>query len=214
MDRFIKDTGAYTIWQLSDNNLYELAEFVVWENYKHHTNGQMSTTSISEIACIHQEEMKYFNRSRIFVARNAENKIIGTIRLMHWDGYEMLPIQTLFNIRSLTDISPSDSNTAIWHIGRFAVSTDAGHNGILLFKLLLLYAIAPMFEFDKGIVFAECDSRLLRTMRLMGIEAESLGRGIEYLGSETIPIYATLNGIGGFFKKNRSLLSNPFCLSA
>ncbi|MDD2618835.1 MAG: hypothetical protein PHT87_08590, partial [Bacteroidales bacterium] len=57
---------------------------------------------------------------------------------------------------------------------------------------------------QKGIVFAECDSKLLRTMKLMGIRVHSLGNGIEYLGSETIPVYSTYDDLVGFFRENQS----------
>jgi hypothetical protein len=85
-----------------------------------------------------------------------------------------------------------------------AVNTDIGRHGLLLFKSLLLYAMYPICNRKKGIVFAECDSKLLRTMKLMGIRVHSLGNGIEYLGSETIPVYSTYDDLVGFFRENQS----------
>lgn len=214
MDKFITSYDKYSIWQLSENGLMELSEFVVLENYKHHTAGQLSDNSNSEIASVYNEEMRYFNRSRVFVAKNEENKIIGAIRLMNWDGDDVLLIQSLFDIRNLNDISPEDAKAAIWHIGRFAVSTDIGRYGLVLFKLLLLYAMYPICEQEKGIVFAECDSKLLRTMLLMGIQAKTLGESIEYLGSETIPVYATRSGLMNFFNKNQEIIRNQISVTA
>lgn len=51
----------------------ELSEFVVLENYKHHTAGQLNDNFRSEVASVYDEEMRYFNRSRVFVAKDAEN---------------------------------------------------------------------------------------------------------------------------------------------
>ncbi len=38
---------------------------------------------------------------------------------------------------------------------------------------------------------AECDKKFVRGLNLLGIKTKQLGPGIEYLGSETIPIYST-----------------------
>ena len=208
MDTYITSYENYSIWQLSNENLWELAKFVVDENYKHHAGGIVPSNYLSEIEAIFIEEQIYFNFSKVFVAKNSEQKVIGAIRIMNYTGNQTLPLQKLFNITSLTHISPQDSDIAMWHIGRFAVATDLGRFGILLFKQLLLYALQPICNAEKGIVFAECDSKLLRTMRTMGIQVLHLANGIEYLGSETIPAYATRDGIESFFNRNKSLLNH------
>lgn len=214
MDQSISSYGNYTIGQLPEQNLYELASFVVSENYKHHVKERSDANFLSEIEIVYQEEIRYFNRSRIFVAKNSEDTIIGAIRLMNWDRKEVLPIQKLFNIQSLENISPADSEVAIWHIGRFAVSADIDRHGLYLFKMLLLYALYPICECEKGIVFAECDCKLLRTMQLMGIDVKNLGESIIYLGSGTTPVYATAEDLMFFFSKNQSLLYTQLNVSA
>ncbi|MDR0613261.1 MAG: hypothetical protein LBG45_07275 [Dysgonamonadaceae bacterium] len=50
---------------------------------------------------------------------------------------------------------------------------------------------APICKHKKGIMFAECDRKLFKTVNSLGIKAIALGEGIEYLGSLTIPMYAT-----------------------
>ncbi|MDR3143164.1 MAG: YcaO-like family protein [Tannerellaceae bacterium] len=85
MDKFISSYDNCSIWQLSEKGLMELAEFVVWENYKHHTGGQLNDDFHSEVVSVCNEEMRYFNCSRVFVAKDVDNKIIGAIRLMNWD---------------------------------------------------------------------------------------------------------------------------------
>ena len=64
----------------------------------------------------------------------------------------------------------------------------------------------PIYENKNDILLAECDNKLLRTMKLMGIQAQRLGEGLKYLGSETTPIYITYSGMADFFQKNRDLL--------
>lgn len=199
MDKLFAFYDNYTIWQLSKNNLRELAKFVVQENYKHHVKDCSSHFIDADVEAVYQEEFRYYNHSHTFVARNIENEIIGAIRLMYWDRKEKLPIQSIFGINCLNDISLKDSSSAIWHIGRYAVNTNIGRYGLMLFKLLLLYAIYPICDRKNGIVFAECDSKLFRTLRLMGIQMHQLGEGINYLGSETFPIYSDYDDLSMFF---------------
>ena len=77
------------------------------------------------------------------MAKNVDNTIIGFIRLMLWDGEEKLPIQSLYSINYIDHLF-CEYCAEIWHIGRFAVSTDVGRYGLNLFKLLLLYAMYPI----------------------------------------------------------------------
>ena len=53
----------------------------------------------------------------------------------------------------------------------------------------MLYAMIPIYENRNDVLLAECDNKLLRAMKLMGVQAQKLGEGISYLGSETTPIY-------------------------
>jgi hypothetical protein len=70
----------------------------------------------------------------------------------------------------------------------------------------MVSAIAPICEQKKGIAFAECDSKLLRIMNLLGIKTKIIGNSINYLGSETIPISMNYNGLKDFYIKNKHLL--------
>ena len=70
----------------------------------------------------------------------------------------------------------------------------------------MLYAMIPIYENRNDVLLAECDNKLLRAMKLMGIQAQKLGEGISYLGSETTPIYIRHDGLSDFFQKNRGLL--------
>jgi hypothetical protein len=51
-------------------------------------------------------------------------------------------------------------------------------------------------------MIAECDKKLLRVLNLLNIQVKDLGEGIIYLGSETIPVYATDELLAAFLYKN------------
>jgi len=55
---------------------------------------------------VYREEIQYFSKSNIFVAKNRQNEIIGTIRIMEWNRNDELPITKIFGIKELDDISP------------------------------------------------------------------------------------------------------------
>ena len=205
MDKFITSREHYSIWQLSKNGLFDLATFVVVENYKRHQKVAFNRDAhIDEILDVYNEDVRFFEQSKILVAKNDKNEIVGAIRLLKWNRKDELPITKLFGITNLSEISPEDSNAHIWHVGRFAVSADLGRYGISLFRILMMYAVTSMCEYEKGIMFAECDSKLLKTMSLMGLKAVTLDNGIEYLGSVTIPIYITRSGMAEFVAKNQT----------
>ena len=209
MDRFIASHENYSIWQLSKNGLFDLATFVVAENYKRHQNMAFNKDAhIDEILDVYSEEVRFFEESKILIAKNDRNEMVGTIRLLKWNGKEELPITRLFGIANLNEISPEDSSVQIWHVGRFAVSSDLGRQGILLFKVLMAYAATSICEYEKGIMFAECDSKLLKIMKIMGLKAVALDDGIEYLGSVTIPIYITRSGMAEFVAQNQASVLN------
>jgi len=203
MNRPTSMCNHYIIHQLPICKLYQLAEFVVYQNYKHHTKG-VENDYRDEILSVYKEELSYSAYSHILVAATYDDQIIGSIRLMNWDQRQKLPIQTHFHLASFTHLLPN-SRATIWHIGRFAVNSDA-NCGFTLFKQLMLYAMEPIYENKNDILLAECDNKLLRTMKLMGIQAQRLGEGLKYLGSETTPIYITYSGMADFFQKNRDLL--------
>lgn len=203
MDRFIAYHGNYSIWQLSKTRLFDLAEFVVTENYKHHKKQEIHNESyMDEIFQVYNEELTFFEASKIFVAKDITNVIVGAIRIMKWNKKDELPITRMFGLSNFEQISPEDSGNHIWHIGRFAVSSEIGRSGLMLFKVLMMYALIPICKYDKGIMLAECDSKLFKTVNLLGLKAIALTDGVEYLGSVTIPIYATRKSIIAFINKN------------
>ena len=194
--------------QLSDrqNEVFSLSKFVVLENFKHHADNVLPNHIQDEIDAIYQEELLYSDNSQIFIFRSAPGGILGTIRSLKWDYTQPLPIQKMFGIDPVK-FSNGSPDSEIWHIGRFAIKK--GMRDILLLKELMVNAIAPICQDSQNIAFAECDAKLLRIMRMMGIKAEVIGESIDYLGSETIPVCFPYSGLIDFYNENKYLMSSP-----
>ncbi len=191
--------------KLEMDQLSELANFVVNENMSHHTDHEVDETKHIQdmITKIYYEDLNLFFNSEFFVSKDSSGAIEGAIRIVKWDYHQELPIQKLFQIDPL-QLSSRKRRTPIWHIGRFATRKNIGDR--LLFKKLMVYAIAPLCKKKRGLAFAECDSKLLRAMQLLGIKARVLGKSIDYLGSETIPISLDYDGLKEFYHQNKKLI--------
>ncbi|SDI25213.1 hypothetical protein SAMN05421846_105195 [Chryseobacterium taeanense] len=195
--------------QLELNQLSELAKFVVEENFNHHCDEDIAAIHSfnQDILNTYYEELSYFEDSKTFVSKDEGGNFYGSIRLIKWNYKIQLPIQKLFNI-NLLEIIKQKSISSVWHIGRFATSKN--NSDRFLFKKLMMYAIAPICTSSNSIGFAECDNKLLRAMNLMGIQTETLGNSITYLGSETIPISIEKEGVIDFFNTNYNLLDTNY----
>ena len=93
-----------------------------------------------------------------------------------------------------------------WHIGRFAIDSQSGVSMLTLFKQLVYLSIVPIIEDPQGGMIAEMDSKLLRTLKILGIETVRLGESVEYLHSETIPVYSERKGLLYFYNRNSNIL--------
>lgn len=190
--------------KLRTDELLNLSKFVVKENFIHHSNKVLPIDYENDIKSILEEEMNYKKNAEIFVYKDCLGNILGSIRALRWNCIDVLPIQKLFNIDPLLVIGDTSINS-IWHIGRFAIKKEV--SDINLFKKLMICAITPVCKHKDTIVFAECDSKLRRIITLLGIESTVIGDSINYLGSETIPISMTYDGLIGFYNKNKNLVS-------
>lgn len=112
-----------------------------------------------------------------------------------------MPIEKLFNIQC-RELSFYHDYVLVWHVGRLAVSKNDNPFGMKLIMQLLTLAIYNICQHANSIMVAECDKKLQRSLNRMGIKTEALGRGIEYLGSETIPVYATDEWLKVFLQNN------------
>jgi hypothetical protein len=100
-----------------------------------------------------------------------------------------------------------DEHHDVWHIGRFAVTQSIKKPCLSLFKQLIVCAIFPVMTLSSGLIIAECDSKLIRILSALGIRINNLGESVHYLGSETIPIKITHQGIEQFFNREYSFLT-------
>lgn len=206
MDKLIASFEKYSIYLLSKSGLLGLSKFVVNENYERHKiNSENTNDYYAEIMKVYKEEYLLFSKSIIFVAKNNRNEIIGSIRLLKWNGEYELPITKIFGIHNLNEISPENSKEHIWHIGRFAIDSNVGKSAVILLRRLMMYAVLPIYKNEKGIMFAECDKKLFKTVNLMGIKTTALSDGMEYLGSTTFPMYTIRDGLEEFISKNKEL---------
>jgi predicted GNAT family N-acyltransferase len=188
--------------KLQENQMYNLAEFVVQENFKHHSESNLPGNYKKDVSDICKEELDYYKNAKAFVSRDECGAILGTIRVLQWNFTDVLPLQKIFGINPLLVIKNPNVNN-IYHIGRFAIKK--GVRDISLLKKLMVNAIAPICEHKDNIAFAECDSKLLRILNILGIKTDIIGESIEYLGSETIPIAMSYDGLIDFYVKNLHL---------
>jgi hypothetical protein len=194
--------------RLELDQLTQLAKFVVEENFNHHCEKVTSQEIVKDTQEVYSEELNYFENSEIFVAKDFLGNIQGSIRVIKWDYKAKLPIQKIFNIDPLMFLNNSPKAATVWHIGRFA--TNRNIKDRTLFRRLMVSAIAPICEHKNGIAFAECDSKLLRIMNLLGIKTQVIGDSINYLGSETIPISMSYDGLKDFYYNNKYLVAPQY----
>lgn len=76
----------------------------------------------------------------------------------------------------------------------------------------MMYAVQPIVETTNGYMIAETDKKLLKSVNLQGMQTVPLGESVNYLASETIPIYCSSFGLQPFFERNKHLLSNEYTL--
>lgn len=213
-------TNGIQIKKITQGQLYEMAKFVVDQNFIHHESNTLPADYHELVDNVFQEEKNFFGNSTCFGAMNRLGRFIGCIRVLRWNKVDELPLEKIFglNIRNFVNINDERS---IWHIGRFAVTN--GYSPLELFKQFILCAISPICEETNAIAFAECDAKLLRALARMGIESNIIDNPITYLGSETVPVYMMGKTLKDFYEKNsirpkRSMVyqpqdSDPLCFS-
>ena len=65
-------------------------------------------------------------------------------------------------------------------------------------------AVKPIVEDKYSYMIAEIDSKLLKVMKVLGFGTRQIGKSIDYLTSETVPVCSSKTskrGIMGFFSK-------------
>lgn len=190
--------------EISQNDILLMSKFVVTENFNHHSNEILPGHYQNDIDAVYKEEMGFLENSKIFAFKNDLGDLMGTIRVLKWDFITPLPIQKMFGINPFI-CAEGNAINEIWHIGRFAIKK--GVRDVNLLKKLLVCAIAPVCQNKDNMAFAEIDAKLLRVLTLMGIKAKVVGKSIEYLGSETIPVSMSYAGLIDFYNENKDLVT-------
>lgn len=190
--------------EISQNDILLMSKFVVTENFNHHSNEILPGHYQNDIDAVYKEEMGFLENSKIFAFKNDLGDLMGTIRVLKWDFITPLPIQKMFGINPFI-CAEGNAINEIWHIGRFAIKK--GVRDVNLLKKLLVCAIAPVCQHKDNMAFAEIDAKLLRVLTLMGIKAKVVGKSIEYLGSETIPVSMSYAGLIDFYNENKDLVT-------
>ncbi|GIQ60979.1 hypothetical protein Flavo103_41150 [Flavobacterium collinsii] len=190
--------------EISQNDILLMSKFVVTENFNHHSNEILPGHYQNDIDAVYKEEMGFLENSKIFAFKNDLGDLMGTIRVLKWDFITPLPIQKMFGINPFI-CAEGNAINEIWHIGRFAIKK--GVRDMNLLKKLLVCAIAPVCQHKDNMAFAEIDAKLLRVLTLMGIKAKVVGKSIEYLGSETIPVSMSYAGLIDFYNENKDLVT-------
>lgn len=200
-------TDQITYYQVGEKLASKVASFVVLQNYEHHQKNCDRAKLEKEIADLSENEPIKLTRTFIAVK---QQKICGSIRISKKTVGVKLPIEKLFDINP-EKIVEKDSN--IYHIGSFAVKKGADERGFRVFKTLMALALNEINLSEESAVFAECDSKLLRILKIVHIHPEPIGNSINYLGSETIPVLLKPSGFGKFLEINQHLiLQNPSLL--
>ncbi|GAA4043504.1 hypothetical protein GCM10022409_31890 [Hymenobacter glaciei] len=190
--------------QLELGLLSELAAFVVQENFSHHSVSCPEVEVQRDVHNIYCEELHHLENSSFYIARDSFGTIQGSIRLTKWDYKAELPLQKIFDINPIDTLDCAKKAPTIWHIGRFA--TRKSNTDKTMFKKLMVHAVTPICKEEDSVAFAECDSKLLRIINILGIETRVIGKSVNYLGSETIPISISAQGLSKFYHKNKDLV--------
>lgn len=171
------------------------------ENHaQHEAAATLTAEFLEEVRSLWNEDIPMFDHSIFYVAKH-KGEIVGSVKVTHWDENIVLPIQRLFHLdlQKIRCIEPGYYN--VWHVGRFAIAKNEKDGAILLKKLLTL-AIFHICQDPNSIMVAECDSKFVRVLNLLGIKTQVLAPGIRYLGSETLPIYSTHSKLQQFLRGN------------
>lgn len=190
--------------KLELHQVFDLAKFIVTENCKHHSKTALKAIAKEDVNRIYQEEVNFYKNAETYICKDKQGAINGAIRVLKWNYTDVLPLQKIFGINPYLAINTPDVN-AVYHIGRFAIRQGA--RDINLLKQLMVCAIKPICMHKNNIAFAECDSKLLRTLNLLGINTTVIGKPVTYLGSETIPIIMNYQGLITFYNKNVHLVN-------
>lgn len=175
----------YRICQIDKDDISEVVKFVVKTNYKKHHFMADSEFINSEIAQICDFEEKIFNRSVFYAIIDKNQQIVGALRVSKENKYEL----------KLPDTIDLSSVNKVYHIGRFAIDQTNNNLNIELFKRLINIAFSLVCQDKNNILIADCDTKLCRILRKMGIGLIPVGAPFFCVGSETVSVYLPYDNV-------------------
>lgn len=192
----------YYFTKLNRKELPELLHFYLDTTQEHYKlNEQDRQNLMSDFKSLMGEDLSFFDQSFYYVLRaKIDNSLQASIRITYWDRKTCLPIEKLFAIEAKSLILPHINH--FWHIGRFVISGKIEGNRINILKKMLFDAFYAPYTLGKGLIIAECDRKLVNTLRKLKIESHQLGPPIIYLYSETLPIHIKSESLETFIQKN------------
>ncbi|VTR45639.1 hypothetical protein [Sphingobacterium thalpophilum] len=193
----------YYFTKLRKDELPDLIDFYLRATQEHYKLSAYSEQDYqTDYASLIGEDLVFFDQSEYYVLRSkTDNGIYASIRITYWDKETNLPIQKLFAIKTEDLLLPDIEN--FWHIGRFVISGRIAGNRINILKKMLFDAFYVPYSLEAGLIIAECDRKVVNTLRKLEIESYQLGDPIIYLYSETLPIYIRSEWLEVFIQKNR-----------
>jgi len=193
----------YYFTKLNSAELPELIHFYLITTQEHYKpDGYSEQDYHTDYKALIGEDSAFFDQSIYYVLRSKiNNEIHASIRITYWDKEICLPIQKLFDIKTEDLLIPEVDN--FWHIGRFVISGKIIGNRINILKKMLFDAFYGPYSLGNGLVIAECDRKVVNTLRKLEIESYQLGDPIIYFYSETLPIYIKSQWLETFIQKNK-----------
>ncbi|CAL2095809.1 N-acyl amino acid synthase FeeM domain-containing protein [Tenacibaculum sp. 190524A02b] len=182
--------------------LFKLIQFIVKENYTHHAVNENTSSLFEECYELYKEEALFFENSIYYVVKSLRGSIVAGIRICKYKEVS-LPIEKVFGIDIKKFVTPKQP---IFHIGRFAIHKNC--KSLVLLKQLLVLALAPLTKNKQSVAFAECDAKLYKILRMLGIKVSAIGKPLVYLGSTTIPIIIQFKDFIRFYKAHKYLINN------
>jgi hypothetical protein len=212
MKELVKNFNTFSVCKITGKmELEKLSKLVISVNYKHHLNQHFYPHN--EFKKIYQEDIKALGDSVFYAIYDDKDEIFASVKCQKWNHVAVLAIEKDFNVDLRYFIHGLGFQPReVFHIGRFVIDQDKirkskslRQNRLHILKLLMYFAMLPVYSNKSNIFFCECDEKLFTKLNFLGLFPQIIGEPIEYMGSKTIPIYCDYNGIKNFFNQNKNI---------
>ena len=212
MKELVKKFNDFSLCKVTEKEeLLQISQLVLRVIYKHHLNQGFYPKD--ELQKLYKEDLIALPTSNFYAIYDGYDEIVGAVKSQKWDRKSVLTIEKDFMVNLQYFIlglpyMPKD----VFHIGRFAIDQEKikenetlRQKRITIMKLLMYYALLPIFAGKSNIFFCECDEKLYSKLNLLGLHTHIIGNPKVYLGSKTLPIYCNHSGLKEFINQNKYL---------